>query len=359
MRLVQLKADNFRRFTKLSLSTSDRLNLFVGANAAGKTSLLEMIYCLNRGKSFRGSAHQDLLGPAKPQWTVFGRYDAQGSTHAAGLQWSSEVGIAARRDGKPASATELLGLAPTQILEPGMHRMIAEGPTYRRSFIDWGVFHVEPRFLPTWRRYRRALRQRNQLLREQRKNSEIAAWEPELAESGEALHQFRLEHLRKLRDPVRQRITQLLDEGDWSFDLLSGWSSELSLRDDLERHRERDRRMGLTQGGPHRAELRIRAGKQAIRHRISRGQQKLVLAAMLISQCEQIRTEAGVAPILLIDDFTAELADRYQSALFQELKTYPGQVFLSAFERTSVLQDSELHLFHVEHGTVKDSGSGA
>lgn len=352
MQLTQLKADNFRRFTKLSLPIPGRLNLFVGANAAGKTSLLEMIYCLNRSKSFRGSAYQDLMGPAKAQWTVFGRYEGERGPQTAGLQWA-EQGIQARREGKPASALDLVQLAPTQILEPGMHRMIAEGPTYRRSFIDWGVFHVEPRFMPAWRRFRRALRQRNQLLRERRSNAEISAWEPELAESGEELHGYRLEHLSRMRRQVSERIARLLEEPDWSFELQSGWSAEHKLLEDLERHRERDRRLGMTQSGPHRAELRIRAGKLAVRHRISRGQQKLVLAAMLISQCELLLQDAGIAPILLVDDFGAELAEHFQAALLAQLKAYPGQVFLTAFEQSGVLKDSELALFHVEQGRVR------
>lgn len=352
MQLLQLKADNFRRFAQLSLSVPGRLNLFVGANAAGKTSLLEMIYCLNRGKSFRGSAHQDLMGPGKEEWTVFARYGNEGGTESAGLQWSSQ-GLLAKRQGETATAVDLLRLAPTQILEPGMHRMIAEGPTYRRSFLDWGVFHVEPRFMDAWRRYRRAMRQRNQLLRERRPDSELAVWEPELAESGEELHRYRQAHIEKMRLRVHQRIERLLEEPDWSFELQAGWNQELGLREELARHRERDRRLGMTQAGPHRAELRIRAGKQAVRHRISRGQQKLVLAAMLVSQCEQLLADTGRAAILLVDDFSAELADRYQAALLRELQAYPGQVFLTAFEAAGVLQDSAIQVFHVEHGTVR------
>jgi len=357
MQIVQLRAENFRLFEQLSLPQnrpfSGRLNLFVGENAAGKTTLLEMLYCLNRGRSFRGSSPQELLGEKKGQWTLFGRQRADsGFEHGVGLQWTSK-GLQARVDGQPAVASELLRLCPVQILEPGMHRVLLDGPTYRRSFIDWGVFHVEHSFLDVWRRYRRALRQRNQLLRQQRSEREIAAWETELAESGEAIHQLRLAHLARIAPKARARIQTLLAEGEWDFELHPGWSTQWSLREALTQQRKRDLQFSTTLNGPHRAELKIRAGDRAIRNRISRGQQKLLLAALLLAQCEDIHAQAGVAPILLIDDFSAELASHYQEALLAELQGYAGQVFMTAFELNDVLQRANPALFHVEHGTVR------
>jgi DNA replication and repair protein RecF len=352
MRLVELKAANFRLFERLSLQIPGRLNLFVGENAAGKTTLLEMLYCLNRGRSFRGNAHQELLGPQGKSWTVFSRLEDQhGSRRARGLRWDSE-GVGARIDGNPAGTLELLRLCPTQILEPGMHRVVLEGPTYRRSFVDWGVFHVEHSFFETWRRYRRALRQRNQLLKQRRPEREIAAWEPELAEAGESIHQLRSDHLRRIAPRAGRRIESLLAEGQWSFELQAGWSSQLSLREALAQHRKRDMQASTTLSGPHRAELRIRASDHGVRNRISRGQQKLLIAALLLAQCEEIHAQAGIAPILLVDDFSAELALQYQSALIGELEAYAGQVFMTAFEFTSPLRHADPAVFHVEHGRI-------
>src|SRR3546814_14568574 len=103
-----------------------------------------------------------------------------------------------RRDGGSVNSLELLRLCPTQILEPGMHRVVLDGPTYRRSFVDWGVFHVEHSFMSLWKRYRRALKQRNHLLRSRRGEREIAPWEPELAETGDALNVLRRDHPQSL-----------------------------------------------------------------------------------------------------------------------------------------------------------------
>lgn len=356
MRLLQLKADNFRLFQDLSLLPHSRLNFFYGANAAGKTSLLEAIYTLGRAKSFRGSSPADLAGVQGKLWTLFGRVASSGESdalaHKLGVGWTnSETSI--RIDNQAANSLQLLQRLSVQVLEPGMHRVLQDGPTYRRSFLDWGVFHVEHQFMPIWRRYRRALRQRNQALRNQAADRDLAAWEPELAEAGEALTVLREQHLAQIKHRCVDYVSALLGEGDWSFDLQPGWPRGSSLKDNLIRNRANDRRLGLTQYGPHRAELRIRADSHAIKHRISRGQQKLLIAAMLLAQSEEIGQIGGEHPLLLVDDFGAELADRYQQALLEALQRYPGQVFVTAFEKTAVLAKAgDAATFHVERGVL-------
>jgi DNA replication and repair protein RecF len=353
MRLLQLRAENFRLFRELSLQPQRRLSFVFGPNAAGKTSLLEAVYTLARGKSFRGNAQSDLAGPAGRHWLVTGRVAADNSAtpQRIGVQWR-EGQTSARVDGREASGFDLLQAMIVQILEPGMHRMLQDGPTYRRSFLDWGVFHVEPSFLPAWRRYRRALRQRNQVLRAGGSDRELAVWEPELVESGQQLTALRQAHLDSVAPAVAQRLERLLDEGHWQFELQAGWTRGQDLGEALARGRTGDRRVGTTQAGPHRAELRIRAGEHAIKHRISRGQQKLLIAAMLLAQSEAVAASSGRYPILLIDDFGAELAERYQRALLQELVAYGGQVIATAFEAGPLLGGLEASMFHVERGVL-------
>lgn len=355
MRVLQLKAENFRLFERLSLQPHRRLNFFFGPNAAGKTTLLETIYALGRGKSFRGNSPAELAGAAGAHWWVYGRIgrDPDALTHQLGVRWldrNTEV----RVDGSSGRALDLLQRLPVQLLEPGMHRVLQDGPTYRRSFLDWGVFHVEPSFLSVWRRFRRALRQRNQALRQGAADRELAAWEPELAEAGEALQALRSQHLDRIRPAVQQYVSELLDEGDWQFDLQPGWPRGAGLRETLARQRAVDRRMQATQAGPHRAELRIRAGGHAIRHRISRGQQKLLISALLLAQCREIGSHGAGHPVVLVDDFGAELAERYQSALLAALQRYAGQVFVTAFERNGPLAAAmDAAMFHVERGTLR------
>jgi len=355
MRLVQLKIQNFRLLNELSLSVSDRLNFFYGANAAGKTTLLESIYCLGRGKSFRGSTLQELAGEQGRQWSLFGRVERDHrAPDSLGLGWtpkSTDIHV----NSEAANTLDLVRSLPIQILEPGMHKVLQDGPTYRRGFLDWGVFHVEQSFIPIWRRYRRALKQRNQVLRQGGSDHELSIWEPELAETGSVLNAFRQTHLDSILPYVNQRTTELLqEEGTWAFELHRGWGAEDGLAQVLAKHRDRDRRMGMTIDGPHRAELRIRAGDHSARNRISRGQQKLLIAALLLAQCEHVHRTTGVPPVLLVDDFGAELADHYQQSLFAQLEAYPGQKFVTGFEPNLKIPGiGQSAMFHVERGRIR------
>lgn len=352
MRIVRLKAENFRQFESLNLQFFGRLHFFIGDNAAGKTTILESLYCLSRGRSFRASSSAELAGPLKNQWTVFCEaMDAEGVRRTSGVQWNG-VGLVTRVDGAPSSVLAQMRFCPMQILEPGVHRVVAEGPAHRRSFIDWGVFHVEHSFIDLWRRYRRALQQRNRLLRLRSSKSEIVVWEPELAETGEALHRLRRNHLDAITPRVNAWIQRLLGEGRWSFELHPGWKQDQTLRDALDQQRPRDLDLGTTGSGPHRAELKIRADQMTARNRISRGQQKLLLAALLLAQCEEIAKAQEVAPAVLLDDFSAELAPRYQLSLAEGLLAYQGQSFVTAFESIPLLAE-QAQVFHVEHGKVR------
>ncbi|QHS10708.1 DNA replication/repair protein RecF [Sinimarinibacterium sp. NLF-5-8] len=357
MWLTQLNAENFRLYPQLSLPFTRRLNLFVGANAVGKTSVLEAIYTLARAKSFRGSSSQELLGADAEHWLLFGKTREKtehGETpgHTLGVRWqggSTEL----RCDGQSATALDLLDALSVQVIEPSMHRLLEDGPTYRRSFVDWGVFHVEPSFLMLWRRYKRALKQRNQALRLNRPETEIAAWEPELVFTGEEIDRLRRAHLDGLEPLIRSHLQKLVGESAWAFDWHAGWAREIPLAQVLEQQRMTDRKVATTQSGPHRAELKIKFFQHGARYRISRGQQKMLVAALILAQCEIVAEKTARYPIILLDDFEAELATPFQNNLIQALQAYAGQVFITAFEHTAALQKlDDLSVFHVEHRQI-------
>lgn len=353
MHLARLGAENFRLFEQLSLQPHRRLNLVLGANAAGKTSLLEAIYCLARARSFRSNSSPEIAGSRQRRWAVAGDFSVPGTPPAnVRVAWDGG-GMQLQLNQQNATTLELVRRFPVQVMEPGMHRLLQEGPGYRRSFLDWGVFHVEQNFMDCWRRFQRALRQRNHALRRGGAAREISAWNPELAESGLQMQDLREAHVSRLRQGLVAPMRQLLDTDQWELELVRGWSGE-NYAALLDSALERDRRQGMTVEGPHRAELRIRLNEQQVKNRISRGQQKLMICALILAQAGLIEAASGRPPILLVDDFTAELADAFQSRLLGELLAYPGQVFLSAFERSGVL-DRELDaaVFHVEQGGVR------
>jgi DNA replication and repair protein RecF len=354
LQLARIRGENFRLFQKLDLNLHPRFNLILGENAAGKTTFLEAIYCLGRAKSFRGSSPSELAGINGRHWSLRGRFRLEETPpEDVAVNWTSE-GISIRQ-GQQANSrvADLVKSWPVQVIEPAMHRLLQDGPGYRRSFLDWGVFHVEQNFFPQWRTNQRALRQRNKTLRTKASKPEISIWNRDLAASAEALHSYRKAHLKQMTPLIEKYVAAIFNEAGWSAELYPGWPDETDYTRHLEQHLDRDRRMGMTMDGAHRAELRLKVDRVQVKNRISRGQQKLLIAALVLSQARLIYQQTQRAPILLVDDFSAELAAGFQDVFLQMLMDYPGQVFLTAFERHAVFDSiGDLHMFHVEHGRV-------
>ena len=353
LELARVKGENFRLFESFDLQLHPRFNLIIGENAAGKTSFLEAIYCLGRAKSFRGNSPAELAGKAGRHWSLRGTFRfADFPPEEVAIGWQPD-GVSIRQGQQQARVTELVKAWPIQVIEPAMHRLLQDGPGYRRSFLDWGVFHVEQQFFPLWRRNQRALRQRNKALRAKSSNSEIRAWDQDLVETAEALNDFRKTHLQELKPQLDHHVARIFGQTNWSVELHSGWPAEAQYKTWLGQQLDRDRRMGMTMDGAHRAELRMKLDCFQVKNRISRGQQKLLIAALVLSQARLVHQQTQRAPLLLVDDFSAELASGFQSILLDMLKDYPGQVFLTTFERQSIFDSiGPHHMFHVEHGRV-------
>ena len=356
MLFTRVAGENFRLFPHFSFEPRPGVNLLLGANAAGKTTLLEAIYALGRGKSFRG-APPEQAGAAGLQWKLQGRCAlADRPALAINLGWSP-AGLALRLDQAEAGVQELVSRIAVQVLEPDSHRLLQEGPVYRRRYLDWGVFHVEHRFYPAWRRYQRALKQRNAALRVGAARAEVEAWNAELVVCGSEVQEYRESHVSHLRDHLGATVAALLGEIEWSLELSRGWIAGKALDTALAEHYEQDRRAGKTVAGPHRAELKLKLAGRSAKRQVSRGQQKLLIAALLLAQARLVRERSGLCPILLVDDFPAELGAPFQQALLAALLDYPGQSFVTSIERTPALETAAGNapknaVFHVEHGSV-------
>lgn len=353
MHLALVQGENLRRFDRFSIEPSPGMNWVTGPNAAGKTTLLEAIHLLGRARSFRSALGTELCGPQGEHWRLHAKlvHDAA-PPDPLHLSWSAQ-GVSIRCGTQSPTLAELARSLPVQVLEPGTHRLIEEGPGQRRRYLDWGVFHVEPRFYPAWRRYRRGLQQRNRALKARAPENEIASWDHELTESGETLQRLREQHLTPLRQQLSGLMERLLETTEWTLDLHPGWTGPQTLGERLAAGLARDRRLGQTQEGPHRAELRLSLGGHHIKNRVSRGQQKLLVAALLLAQAALIRSSTGRSPILLFDDFPAELGTEFQSRLRQALQASGCQVFASALDsQAPVKSGGGDAVFHVEQGRV-------
>jgi DNA replication and repair protein RecF len=308
-----------------------RFTLISGPNASGKTSLLEALYVLGRGRSFRTRRLEHLIRRGRERFTVFGEIDLPARRIPLGVEGRSE-GIRARVGGAPAaSLAELALIFPVQIIDPEVHKLIEEGPGRRRRFLDWGVFHVEPSFIPSWQRYQQSLKQRNAALKSGQPRAIVSAWDHELTKCALEITQARSAYLQRLMDMAQALARRLL-----GCELLliyrQGWSRELSFEEALIQCWKLDAERRVTQVGPHRAEIVIQLDGMTAKDRISRGQQKLLAAALLIAQIELFPADAAARPTLLLDDPAAELDDTHLGQLIAELAGGCNQLIVTSLQ---------------------------
>jgi DNA replication and repair protein RecF len=350
MPLAELVIDDLRCIEKAELALAPGLNVLWGPNGSGKTSILEAIFLLGRGRSFRTRNTERLIRFGRPAVVAFGR-TSNATTHAVGVQVSKLNGTEAKVDGSfVTSLAELSGVLPVQIINPEIHRLVEEGPNRRRRWLDWAVFHVEPGFIGHWTRYQRALSQRNAALKHP--GADLVVWNREVAHEGEPLTEARQRVLGRLQGPW-VRLQQELAGLGVSLGYYRGWPEDLSLEAALRAGLPRDRERGTTTVGPHRADLTLRIEGRAARDVLSRGQQKLTAIALTLAQLELLQAETGLHPTLLLDDPQAELdAGRLESFL-ERVKALRCQLIV-----TSLASDFELlghpdQRFHVEQGRVE------
>ncbi len=350
-----MRIQGLRCLDDVSLSLGAGVHVFAGPNGAGKTSILEAAFLLSHGRSFRSGAKDALLQRGASRISVFGevRHDDGGMSRVglgrSGQRWE------ARLDGEAATLGQIVGECAVVCFEPGSHALIAGGAEERRRYLDWGVFHVEHEFLMLWRRYQRALKQRNSLLRAAQTPPEamFLPWEAELGQTAERIHQMRLAYLERLRPCLAASVGGLLPElGAVELRFKAGWSDDRALHEQLAEHRGRDLARGHTTMGAHRADWAIAFEHAPLREHLSRGQEKLTALACMLAQAELYAAIRGEWPIVCLDDLASELDIAHQSAVVAQLTQASAQVLVTGTELPAPLQGLTAQVFHVEQGQL-------
>lgn len=350
--MIQLfRATNFRCLESIELELSPGFNLISGANASGKTSLLEALAYLGRGKSFRGASTQNLVRHGETEFVLFGEVTSAGRTIPVGVRNSRE-GLEVRVDGESASgAAALADALPLQVIDPEVHNLIAGGPELRRRFLDWVAFHVEHEHLSIWRRFRRALKQRNAALKSGAGGAAINSWNAEFVDLADQLDESRRRVLELTIDSLQEQGNALL-ETELAFDYAQGWPKDKTLIDALTDNLERDQQLGATQAGPHRADLKVSYDERQARKLVSRGQQKLLASAMIIAATETAQAALEKPLLLLLDDPAAELDNDSVTRLMSAVSSLGCQVVATTLDPESLVYPQETKMFHVEQGVV-------
>jgi DNA replication and repair protein RecF len=356
MPLVSLELRNIRVYEHIELKPNPHLNLISGANASGKTTLLEAIHLLSTGRSFRTTKTEQLHRTGAPGLSVAGKLQmAGGEIIRLGLIHSEEGKRASINGLEQKQVSNLALQLPLQVISPDTHYEFQQYSKHRRGVLDWGLFHVEQDFPSLWTRFQRILLQRNTALKDGGQLKARHVWDEELVEIGEKLQHARARQTAQLLPYFQLCCQQFLGKNS-SVDLIleSGWEGDAGFGACLQQDRARDSARGFTHSGPQRADLRINLNEQASRTNASHGQFKMLVIALRLAQIMYLIESRNQNCCLLIDDLAAELDIEHRARLTRFLASLPIQLFITTTE--SSLIDREFwpshDTFHVEHGTV-------
>jgi len=347
--LLSVSATNIRNIADAHLDLSPDLTLIWGPNGAGKTSVLEAIFLLGRGRSFRTRNTERLISRGADHLRATGVIFGGVQPSPIGIEVRAKSVVARVAGRTVESLAELSQAFPVQVIEPGIHRLVEEGGHRRRRWVDWAVFHVEPHFVDTWVRYGRSLKQRNAALRT--RSADAALWEPELARLGELISASRAGIIESLQPYWMESLAALTSQ-PVELHYTRGWSAEQTLAGALEASRVRDAARGLTHPGPHRGDISLRLHGRPAREVLSRGQQKLTAVAMTLAQLQLLRDRVQTTPTLLLDDPAAELDGAHLAAFISQVRSLRCQLVVTSLTPESQPFGAPERTFQMDQGRV-------
>lgn len=339
VRLTKLRLFDYRNIGEIEIAPSPGTNLFSGQNGQGKTNLLESIYLLGYGRSFRTATPRDCIQHGRPECRV------EGTVEHGNLTRDLKVTIT-REDkklflhGKPAAVDEFVGNLHILAFAHEHLKVVRGGPADRRAFLDRAMVTLYPGHLKQLAAYERSLRQRNQVLtavREGRRPIDrdlLDSWEETLAGSGAKILSNRRRYAEQMKEELPQGLfgTDVLKMhyvSTVATDDMDAPRIEAVFRERLQQARDSDLRAGYTSTGPHRDDLKLYVNGKSLVDFGSAGQQRSALLALYFSQMEIHRKCHGHYPVFLVDDAEAEL-DEQRLHTFLEYVSQKTQLFLTS-----------------------------
>lgn len=348
--VIRLDLHHFRNLT-FSFSPVAGFNFLVGANGSGKTSVLESLYLLSRGRSFRTPRHQNLIRQGQDQAVVI-------ACCQTNSQQSEIKGILPRlgdkifhiNHNKAKTSLQLMLFLPIVFIDPHNINLVLAEPQSRRAFIDGLLFHMEQQYFACHKEYLHCLRQRNRLLQLSSRQP-MRDWNEALAQRAEAMEERR----QLLMTELLKEVEKILIDFDITelrkveFVYWKGW--EGTLREVLERELDGDQEKGWTSSGCHRADIRMVLRQMPAAHRLSLGQQRMVALAFFCAAHRLLMAKMSLDIPFMLDDIVGSL-DHYNLArLMGYLAKQPSQTFITATNEAmfSDWAGKNAQMFHMEH----------
>ena len=356
MHMEWLQIQRVRNLENIQISPGPQINIFTGKNASGKTAVLEAIFLLSRARSFRTPRIQDVIQHKQESLLVSAKIQHENAgLIKTGIKKRYGEVIIKRNGEKIKTVSNQASQLPIVLITQESQTLITGAPKQRRHWLDWAMFHVEPDYLRHWKTYIKALRQRNALLKNKIKNKDLyRGWEEAMVESSYALTKQRRRFLNGLKDALSKHLMPC-NAAQINIKLSPGWPDKKGIETVLENGRNTDMNRGYTRAGIHQADIEFTSKNKRIASIYSRGEVKQFATFLLFAQAKEIESRTGIKPIIIIDDFSAELDLDASKHLLTWLQNERFQSFLTTAEFNQADKKSyPYQRFHVKQGKISN-----
>jgi len=353
--LIDVQIKDVRNIENIKFQPSPKLNIIVGPNGSGKTSLLESLYILSRARSFRTQNIAKVLSYKKDNLLVFAQLNFLDVINKVAIKKNQQKTIIRVNGETEKKTSELSRLLHTHLIRPESQTLLENGAASRRTFIDTGVFHVKHSFLNTSKQHNHLLKQRNKLLKSKQLDT-LSVWSNKLIEYGTMVSNEREVYVELLEKELKPIASEFIGDADLKLNYLKGWDRTLSMDDALNRALPRDIQYGYTTVGAHKADIKVVINGRLAQDYLSRGQMKLLVIAMYLAQIKLMSDQISKSVCVLLDDLTAELDKESFRKVMLFLKKLGIQVFVTTTNRDLFLEFIEIKdtkVFHVKRGIIQ------
>lgn len=354
MELQKIQIHGFRNLYDAELDFAGDLNFIIGANGAGKTNLLEAIFYVGLASSFRAKEERSLIQTECEYLRVSA--EAQGKRAAVYLDREQKKltlqGNVVRR------LSDFVGWLGVTVLSIDDIWLIRGSPARRRSFLDWVIAKISPRYCSTMAEYRKILRQRNRALQSARETGDtrsLEVFDEQLMTTGNDIYRERAAHIPRLRS-YAQTMGNTMGLGKMDFQYESTCSDMHMDESVLENVRKKELIFGHTIVGPHRDDLVFSINGLPLRNYASEGEERATAISLKLAEAEMLYNKTGERPVLLLDEVSAELDEKRRETVLRLLK---GQVFYASTQlpQFARMQSHNGALFSVERGHIEISAA--
>ena len=353
MKVLSLNLKNFRNIESTSLEPCEEMNVICGENAQGKTNILEAIWLFTGAKSFRGSKDSEFIKIGSEKAELELDFFAEGIEKEALIE-IKEKRYATLNNTKLKSASMLAGNFNAIIFSPADLKLVTEGPSIRRRFLDTALCQIYPAYIGILRNYTRAVSQRNRIIKDYKYDSTLGVmldvFENEISENGKKLINLRKRYISALKEFL-PTIYEGLSSGKENLETeYICTCDENNLAEQLKNLRQEDMFSGITSVGPHRDDIEFKIKGLNARSFGSQGQKRSVALSLKLAEAEVLKKKTGECPIFLLDDVMSELDPSRQDFILNHIKGM--QTFLTCCDPSNIKNLKAGKIFSVKEGRV-------